>query len=600
MTNAHRRFVLGAMAAWSMLWAAPAVLAQVNETPFATAEATVNLDLPDAGAPVRHAIRVPGSGAVDEVRAAVRVRHEAPEQLFVSLTGPTGITVILHDQTPSEERPFHPVYPVTAAPLESLERFAGGNAQGEWVLEIRDLVPGITGTLEAWGLRLRPAGLMEPPPPTPVPLPADDGYALAFELAVEPSVNAVFVYDLNGDGLDDPVLLTDAGARIHYANGNAFEREPVELSAGEAVNAAAGLLDGGAIVDLAVASRGAAAGESVVSVYLGQGDGGFAPRFEAAAPSAADRFTLAFLEDGGAPGLLLGGVPHWLSGTGDGAFAPARPPVLLARELLAASDINFDGITDLFANVARGGTSPNADPFILIPQRNASLPLNRETGYPVEWNGRLLGAFAANLREPAQPGFAALTQSDEADAVQWLVQYRPAPGGGIRRFESRLAAGALAPPVVPFDLNGDGLDELITIKPDGVYAFQLNPDGLGGASAALVREASAAVAQPGLFFSGGEAGLAVVGTDNIFRVYRSNAGPRPEPPAYRTPVPSPTPFLFVTPTPPPPSPTAAPTPTPELRGNPDLNFDGVVDRRDLLILIEAWGRTGNGEDAPNP
>ena len=76
----------------------------------------------------------------------------------MTLTGPSGISAILHDNTGGSEDDVTERYSSgssgTQEPVDSLSRFVGTNGTGTWTLEVTDDYSGDQGQLESWGLEL--------------------------------------------------------------------------------------------------------------------------------------------------------------------------------------------------------------------------------------------------------------------------------------------------------------------------------------------------------------------------------------------------------------------------------------------------------------
>ena len=86
------------------------------------------------------------------VEAWVEIDHPAPQQLRLTLTGPDGTSVILHDQSGAPEQPINTIFGSTGAPLFSLNAFYGKQANGTWTLKVEDLVAGVTGRIRAFAV----------------------------------------------------------------------------------------------------------------------------------------------------------------------------------------------------------------------------------------------------------------------------------------------------------------------------------------------------------------------------------------------------------------------------------------------------------------
>lgn len=113
------------------------------------------LSIPDSNAvPVVSTARVTSAGEVRSVRVMVKIAHGDPPQLQVTLTGPDGTEVRLHDRGPGTTAnpdgvnrvdSLYVTYPDDREPAESLDAFRGRPAQGTWTLTVVDRSPALSG-----------------------------------------------------------------------------------------------------------------------------------------------------------------------------------------------------------------------------------------------------------------------------------------------------------------------------------------------------------------------------------------------------------------------------------------------------------------------
>ncbi len=96
------------------------------------------------------------TGNIAGVAAVVEIEHDDPRQLSVTLTGPDGTPVLLHDRTGSPGRALNAVYGRTLGSAQPLAAFQGKPANGTWTLEVRDEVAGTQGHLRNFAIRLIP------------------------------------------------------------------------------------------------------------------------------------------------------------------------------------------------------------------------------------------------------------------------------------------------------------------------------------------------------------------------------------------------------------------------------------------------------------
>jgi hypothetical protein len=141
-------------------------LAAVELSPHAFASADgAAVPIPDSGGFAAATATISGfSGRLAGVHAVVEIEHEDPRQLAISLTGPDGTAVRLHDHSGQAQHPINAVYGKTRAAAESLSAFAGRPANGTWTLRVEDGTPLVSGSVRRFAIRLLPE-----PPAAPVP-----------------------------------------------------------------------------------------------------------------------------------------------------------------------------------------------------------------------------------------------------------------------------------------------------------------------------------------------------------------------------------------------------------------------------------------------
>jgi len=566
------------------------VFAQTNETPYAVAEVRVDRPIPDGDTRgITSEIVLPGAALLQSLEVSVLIDHPAVEQLKISLTGPTGLSAVLHYRKPSEQKPFAPIYETQMPAAESLKPFLNTAGQGKWIIKVADLVPGNTGTLVGWGLRVRPVSLTTRPNPTPAPLPSEPFKEIA-RVSPETRISGLLAVDMNQDRWDDLLAFSESGNRVSLflSNGNGIAAPPLvyETTRPQRIQTADMNLDGW--WDFVVASLDPKVAGSQVTVFLANASGGFSQGFTAQAPTTPDRMTVTDENGDGIPDLILGGVPYRMLGVGDGSFAPAQPLINLGRAFWCNGDLNQDGKEDWLLKLSRGGTSPNSDPFVLFGNNDSAYPLREK----ISVNGNFQQAIMTSSQVADTKEFVVISTISGATPALELDTIRGSGVGDVQVIQTRIAPALIQTPtaVISFDLNGDGLEEWITPTMSGVAAFQRLETAAGGRSTLVVKGVSAILAVPGFFFADGSVGLAVVTIKNDLVIAHSPSGPLPTPTPKIAPTATPTPFLFITPRPSSPTPTPSPTPSPTRQGSPDLNGDGVVNQLDLLIFFEYWGR----------
>jgi subtilisin-like proprotein convertase family protein len=118
--------------------------------------AAPSLAIPDNDAAgVASTIDVSAPGVIEDLRVRVGISHTFKGDLQVSLVGPDGTRVLLHDRTGWFLDDIRTVYPDLTAPVESLDAFVGKRTDGTWRLEVRDLSSVVVGTLDTWEIDFR-------------------------------------------------------------------------------------------------------------------------------------------------------------------------------------------------------------------------------------------------------------------------------------------------------------------------------------------------------------------------------------------------------------------------------------------------------------
>lgn len=116
-------------------------------------EASPNLTIPDnQAAGVVSILTVPQSGRLTQLAVSLDIAHPYIGDLQVSLTSPTGSTVILHNRTGASADNIIKTY--TSADTPALAGLVGQQAQGDWRLKVADLAARDVGTLRFWRLDL--------------------------------------------------------------------------------------------------------------------------------------------------------------------------------------------------------------------------------------------------------------------------------------------------------------------------------------------------------------------------------------------------------------------------------------------------------------
>lgn len=147
---------------------------------FTTTDACVSytytgspIDIPDAGSNVTTTFNVTESFNIEDVNVFVDISHDKVATLLIQLISPSGTSIYL--QTPDNECEAQNLmvnyddasqdyvscnentsigYFGVVHPAGSLLDFNGESVTGTWTLDVRDLEPGITGTINSWTLNV--------------------------------------------------------------------------------------------------------------------------------------------------------------------------------------------------------------------------------------------------------------------------------------------------------------------------------------------------------------------------------------------------------------------------------------------------------------
>ncbi|MGE5276280.1 MAG: S8 family serine peptidase [Acidobacteriota bacterium] len=118
------------------------------------------VSIPDGSGSASASVNVSGfSGGVAGLEVSVEIDHPDPQQLRVTLTGPDGTTVVLHDRTGQHEHPINAIYGKTDVPAQSLGAFQGRPPNGVWTLTVEDEVrdtPSLQGRIRNFAIQMQP------------------------------------------------------------------------------------------------------------------------------------------------------------------------------------------------------------------------------------------------------------------------------------------------------------------------------------------------------------------------------------------------------------------------------------------------------------
>ncbi len=123
---------------------------------------TPALAIPDnRSAGVRDTIRFTDVAAISSVRVHVDITHTYIGDLRVTLAGPQGTSVVLHDQNGGNAENIRRTFDSMQTP--ALSALVGQSLQGDWTLHIQDLAAADVGRLNRWELEIegQPDALVE-------------------------------------------------------------------------------------------------------------------------------------------------------------------------------------------------------------------------------------------------------------------------------------------------------------------------------------------------------------------------------------------------------------------------------------------------------
>ena len=111
--------------------------------------------IPDGTGSAKATVTMSGfAGPLGSVQALVTIDHFDPRQLLVTLAGPDGTTVTLHDHSGVPEHPLNTVFGRTLASASALSVFEGKTVNGVWTLTVQDTVGGRSGRIRAFAVAL--------------------------------------------------------------------------------------------------------------------------------------------------------------------------------------------------------------------------------------------------------------------------------------------------------------------------------------------------------------------------------------------------------------------------------------------------------------
>ncbi|MGI0486071.1 S8 family serine peptidase [Pantanalinema rosaneae CENA516] len=102
---------------------------------------------------VTSTIQITETSLVRDVQVTVAIDHSFMSDLEISLTSPSGQTILLQGRTLGVRTTLQATYSPQTTPL--LKRFFNQPAQGQWKLTVVDYAQGDTGSLKTWELLLK-------------------------------------------------------------------------------------------------------------------------------------------------------------------------------------------------------------------------------------------------------------------------------------------------------------------------------------------------------------------------------------------------------------------------------------------------------------
>ncbi len=116
-----------------------------------------SIPIPGGGGSATATATVSGfTSPLGTVQAWVQIDHPDPRQLKLTLSGPDGTSVVLHDQTGAAEHPINRVYGLTDAPALPLSAFRRKQANGVWRLTVQNVAGGQKGRILNFSVTLLP------------------------------------------------------------------------------------------------------------------------------------------------------------------------------------------------------------------------------------------------------------------------------------------------------------------------------------------------------------------------------------------------------------------------------------------------------------
>ena len=164
-------------------------------------------------------IDVPDERELASVRVTVDIRHTYVGDLRVSLVSPAGTVRVLHDRAGGSNDDIVGTFGADLTPFEPLDVLAGESSLGAWRLEVRDLAPGNTGSLDGFALELCSRPYETRPPELRFRTVERQGQAVRLDWWPYPGLDSYRVY-----------RSSDPSAAAAFANVTAADDDPTDTT----------------------------------------------------------------------------------------------------------------------------------------------------------------------------------------------------------------------------------------------------------------------------------------------------------------------------------------------------------------------------------
>ena len=302
------------------------------------------------------------------------------------------------------------------------------------------------------------------------------GFQTPVNYATGSFVTSTAVGDFNGDGKADIAVSDSSHVYLFLGNGDGTFRLSTTInSTPSIVSIAVGDFNADGNADLLLAASDANRG-SVLSVFLGNGDGTFQPQLsDVVSPSQS--IAVADIKGDGIEDVVLGlyydgdeGGVSVIPGNGDGTFgmmygvlgsSTTNPRALLV------GDFNGDGVADFaFAN------GSNHSVGIILGQSNGSFFFVNEVDYDTGSTAPPVSIASADFNGD---GNVDITVANSDGSVSVLL------GNGDGTFQRAVNYSVGIPAagvgIAVADFNGDGNADIVVANPKGVAVLAGNGDG---------------------------------------------------------------------------------------------------------------------------